>query len=517
MTNQADRSNLPNRPEPFWRTSVDIPSYPALNTDIDVDVAIVGGGISGVTAAYLLAQAGLHIALIEADTVLGGATGHTTAKLTAQHNLIYYELIKHVGRQKARLYYETNQAAIDFVDETAKRHGIDCAFMREDAYVYAVTEKYADKIDKEFRAYQALGIDGAVMDSIPLGIKIQNAIQMRNQAQFHPLKFLYGLLSTLGDNRVDIFEHTVATGIENGETPIVTTRSGPRIQAKHVLSCAHFPFYDGMGMYFTRMYASRGYVIAGASDKSYPGGMYISAETPSISVRSVDIDGEPCVLISGADHRTGEGGDVLDHYKELETFGKEVLELRDVKYRWSNQDLFTLDNIPYIGKLSASHPNVFVATGYKKWGMTTGIAAAHLLRDMVVNRENAAQWLYTPQRFYADPSLRHFFSNNITVAAHLIGGKMDTSDLGPDDVDKEEGTVIDYRGERAGAYRDKDGTLYVVDTTCTHLGCELHWNHGDRTWDCPCHGSRFHFTGEVVEGPADKPLRRLDTNAPGES
>lgn len=509
MAKEAN-STFASRPEPYWRDSISIPEFPALSEDIDVDVAIVGGGISGITAAYLLSSEGLKVALLEADKLLNGSTGHTTAKITAQHNLLYDELIQHTGKCKAKRYYESNQDAIRFIEKTSQELGIDCEFQSEDAYVYSITDEYAKKIEKEFSAYRMLGIDGDVVKQIPLPIDVQNAIVMRNQAQYHPLKYLMGLVDILRKKGVQIYEHTVATDVEYGERPVIVTRHGHRISADKVLACSHFPFYDGAGFYFTRMYAKRAYIIAAKCNIDYPGGMYISAETPAISLRSVQIDNEQMLLISGADHKTGQGKDTMEHYQSLEAYGREVLGLTEVRYRWSNQDLFTLDKIPFIGELTQSHPNVLVATGYKKWGMTSSVVAAQLLRDIVMDRENPYRDVYDPSRFYADPSLRKFLSTNINVAAHLIKGKFEVSDLAADDLAPGEGAVITHDGRRAGAYRDDDGQVYIVDTTCTHLGCEVNWNHGDKTWDCPCHGSRFAVNGDVIEGPAEKPLERLD-------
>lgn len=510
MSEQPENTSLPNRPEPYWRDSVTLPNFPTLDEDIQVDVAVVGGGITGITAAYLLAKEGVKVALLEADRLLNGSTGHTTAKITAQHNLFYDELIQHTGKLHAKRYYESNRDAIRLIEETAKTLGVDCEFTPQDAYVYAVTDKYAEKVEKEFEAYRVLGIDGALVDSIPFPIDIQNAILMKNQAQFHPLKFLMGLVDDMKKRGVQIYEDTVAVDVEDGDSPAVVTRSGSRVRADKVLACSHFPFYDGLGFYFARMYAKRAYIVAGRIEQPYPGGMYISAETPARSLRSVRIDGEEMVLISGEDHKTGQGSDTLEHYKKLEAYGQQVLGLRDVRYRWSNQDLFTLDKIPYIGELTDSHPNVLVATGYKKWGMTSGVVAAELMRDIVLGKDNPYRDVYDPGRFYADPSLRKFLVQNANVAAHLIKGKFEVADLVATELAPGEGAVITHEGERAGAYKDEDGKVFIVDTTCTHLGCEVNWNHGDRTWDCPCHGSRFAFTGDVIEGPAKKPLKRLD-------
>ena len=200
---------------------------------------------------------------------------------------------------------------------------------------------------------------------------------------------------------------------------------------------------------------------------------------------------------------------MMYHYEALEQFGRELFPSLDIRFRWSAQDLITLDKIPYIGRISRMHPNVFVATGYRKWGMTNSTAAALLVTDLIMQRPNRYESLFSPSRFVADPSIKHFISQNADVAKQLLQGKFDQHDRKPEDVKEDEGAIVSVNGKRAGAYRDKEGTLHLIDTTCTHLGCEVHWNHGDRSWDCPCHGSRFSYKGEVMEGPAKKPLMPL--------
>jgi glycine/D-amino acid oxidase-like deaminating enzyme/nitrite reductase/ring-hydroxylating ferredoxin subunit len=501
---------LPEVPEPYWRDSVDLPKFEPLRCNMEVDVVIVGGGITGVTAAYLLSNEGLKVALLEADKLLNGTTGHTTAKITAQHSLIYDELINHMGKYKARLYYESNMDALNFIRKTVQDHQIQCDFEEQDAYIYATTEEYANKLIQEFSAYQDLGIDGELLDKIPFDFQVKNALCMKNQAQFHPLKYLAHLLEEIVDHGGLIFEDTTADHIIfDGDHPTVVTRQGSRITGDKVLICSHFPFYD-TGFYFSKMYAERAYVIAAKTDKAYPGGMYISAETPTRSFRSVTINNEPMVLIIGESHKAGQGKDTLEHYQALESFAQEVLGVKKIPYRWSTQDLTTLDKVAYVGEMSLGQENVLVATGYKKWGMTTGTAAALLLRDIVLKRDNRYTELYSPSRFYADPSLKTFFAQNLDVAAHLIKGKFEFPLKKAEDLDYGHGSVITFNGSRAGAYKDQQGDLYIVDTTCTHMGCEVEWNHGDLTWDCPCHGSRFSYTGDVLEGPAKKPLRRLN-------
>lgn len=508
--NDNAKGNLPDHTESYWKASTDLPEFSQLNEDIYVDAVIVGGGITGITSAYLLADQGLKVAVLEADRLLNGTTGHTTAKVTAQHDLIYDELITNMGKSKARLYYEANTEALTFIKETIDTLQIDCDFSEQDAYMYATTKEYEQKIQQEAEAYEKLNIDGGLTDSIPLDIEIKNALFMKNQGQFHPLKYLSALVQQITDKGGLLFENTTAVDVDTGAQPTVLTREGSRVTANYVLACSHFPFYEGLGLYSTRMYADRSYVLAAKTKKKLPDGIFISAGDPKRSLRSVTINGEEMALIVGESHKTGQGIDTMKHYDALQEFGRQVLGLETVAYRWSAQDLTTLDNVPYIGEITPGQPNILIATGYRKWGMSHGTAAAQLLRDIVLGKENKFQQLYTPTRFQATPSLKNFLVENANVASHLVKGKLEMTNTDPKTLPHDKGAVIRVKGERKGAYKDTEGQLHIVDTTCTHIGCEVEWNSGDRTWDCPCHGSRFSYTGNVIEGPAEKPLQQYD-------
>lgn len=495
--------------EPFWRDTADIPEFHPLQENVEADVVIVGGGITGITAAYLLVKEGLKVALLEADRLLNGTTGHTTAKITAQHDLIYDELISHFGVGAAGLYYQAQTEALQWIAETVNTCHIPCDFSRQDAYLYATTEESARKMEKEWSAYQKLGIDGALLREIPFQIQTSRVLKMSNQAQFHPLQYLAHLVRTVTDAGGLIFEQTVAVNVEeHEEKPAVLTRNGCRVTGRRILVCSHFPFYEGIGFYSARLHADRSYVLACKTKTEYPGGMYLSVDKPSRSLRSVTHNGEELVLIGGEGHKTGQGKDTREHYQALESFGRDSLDVEKVLYQWSAQDLATLDNMPYVGPITAGEPHVLIATGYRKWGMTNGTAAARLLADLVLDRDNSLRELYTPSRFQVDPSLKKLIKETANVMKNLVKGKLERPGRTAEELSMDEGAIVTVDGERMGAYRDLEGKLHLVDTTCTHVGCEVNWNAGERTWDCPCHGSRFSYTGEVVEGPAEKPLKR---------
>lgn len=502
-------SQLPQFPQSYWTTSVDIPEFPALTEDLTTDVIIVGAGITGITAGYLLSMQGLKVAILEAGRVLHGTTGHTTAKITAQHDLIYDELIGHFGEEQARLYYEANRDALQFIGRTVETEKIACDFAYEDAIIYAQTFQTADKLEKELRAYEKLGIPGEIRDTVDLSVKIASALAMEEQARFHPIPYLTALMDRVVRAGSQIFEHTTVMKVEEGASPVVLTEKGQRLSCEYVISASHFPFLDWKGMYFARLHAERSYVLGVRINQPYAGGMYLSADKPTRSIRLAQGGDEPLILVGGEGHKAGQSPCTIKHYEALQTFAATTFDVKEIAYRWSTQDLVTTDKVPYVGRINSSNPNILVATGYRKWGMTNGTAAAQMLTNHILGKEDPYLGLFDPVRFHSDPDFGTLVSQNANVAKELISGKLETVHRSVDDVQANEGAVVSVNGKRAGAYRDPEGVLHVVDTTCTHMGCETKWNDGDRTWDCPCHGSRFSYTGEVVEGPAKEPLAKI--------
>jgi glycine/D-amino acid oxidase-like deaminating enzyme/nitrite reductase/ring-hydroxylating ferredoxin subunit len=501
---------LPQFPEPYWREDIDFPKFPKLEENLQVDVGIVGGGIVGITAAYLLSKQDFKVALIDAGNILNGTTGHTTAKITAQHDLIYDELINHVGKDNAKLYYEAQMEAKKLIENNIKELDIACDFESQDAIVFTNSDDYIMQLENEKKAYDELGIDGELTDHIDLEVPYKKALIMKDQAQYHPLKYLTFLAKECVKNGVEFYENTTAIDVEYNKHPAILTRDGKRIVSRYILVASHYPFYDGQGFYPTRMYAERAYVLAIKSKKKYPGGMYITAEQPTRSIRSVKINGEEVWLVIGDNHKTGQGKPTIEHYEALRDFAEKHIGIEEIIYRWSAQDLTTLDKVPYIGNITSEEKNIFVATGFRKWGMTNGTIAAKMFSEKVMGKDSPYEELFTPSRFHADPSLRKFTSINADVAKHLIKGKLEFTENNIDNLSSDEATITRINGKRAGVYKDMDNKLYALDTTCTHLGCEVEWNSGERTWDCPCHGSRFSYTGEVVEGPAKRPLERIE-------
>lgn len=499
-------------PTSFWTAQQTTPQFPALKENITTEIAIVGGGMVGIISAYLLAKAGKQVTLIEAGRLINGVTGHTTAKVTAQHSLIYDDLIQTLGERKAKQYYEANMQGFSLIEQLVEEWNIDCAYEKKDAFVYAETDKGQKRLAKEAIAYQALGIHGELAkEKADLPFPIKEALVMYNQAQFHPVQFLTALVEEFVRLGGKIYEQTRALEVVKEKTPLIVTENRSLILCQKVILATHYPINDADGLYFTKLSIHRSYAMVMRTPKVIPNGMYINAEQPTRSIRSVHgPDGEPLLLIGGQGHQTGKSNSkTIFHYQDLEAFAKEHFMTESPLKFWSTQDLQTLDKVPYIGQMTKQHEDIYVATGFNKWGMTAGAFAGALLTDLVLGNKNPYAALFDPTRGKLNTSNAKFFlKKNTTVAKDFVAKKIHVSIKQITDLRPDEGGIVESKGRKIGAYRDVNHQLHQVSPTCTHLGCTLSWNDAERSWDCACHGSRFSYTGDVLEGPAVKPLKK---------
>jgi glycine/D-amino acid oxidase-like deaminating enzyme/nitrite reductase/ring-hydroxylating ferredoxin subunit len=496
-------------PISFWIASTEDTSYPALDSDLKVDAAVIGGGLVGITTAYLLKNEGLKVAVIDAGKIIKGTTGHTTAKITSQHGLIYSKIYQKMGMDMAKLYADANENAIHFISDLVHKKNIKCDLEYKSAYIYTQSDQYIKKIQDETKIASDLGIKASYIEEIPLPFKVKAAVKFEGQAQFHPRKYLLELVKDIEKAGCSIYESTRIMDIKHDDEGVtLITERGNHINAKYAVIASHYPCFDGGGMYFARMYPSMSYVVAAKISEKFPDGMFANAEEPGRSLRSQPIDDGEMILFSGEHHKTGQSDDTLVHYNNLRKFAMENYTVEKILYRWSTQDYETIDGVPYIGTLTSRTKNIFAATGFGKWGMTNSTISAIIIKDLIVSGSNPWEVVYTPSRFVPS-SIGSLIKDNADVAKNLIQGKLETPENDAD-IKNGEAKVVDADGKKAGAYRDDNGNLHIVDNTCTHIGCELKWNSAERTWDCPCHGSRFNYDGEIVEGPAVHKLKHID-------
>lgn len=502
---------LPNDSKSYWRTTNNLPQFPKINDNLETDIVIIGAGLTGITAAYLLSTSGRKVIVVEGSRILEGTTGFTTAKVTAQHGPIYQQLITTFGTKSARLYYDANMEAKEFMEQTIKQLGIHCDYETLPAYIYADTEAGKEKVEKEMEAYNTLGIEGAALTKdTGLPYTVKQALKLESQGQFHPVKYAKALMDKAIENGVQFFEESRAKTVKSNTVELM---EGQKIKANKILVCSHFPFNDGDGIYFARMHSERSYALASIAPTNYPKGMYINVEKPVRSVRTaLGQDGKRYLLLGGEGHVTGRfEGDTIENFEKLAAFGREHFKVKNYDYRWSAQDLITLDQLPYVGTMTVGMKDVLVATGYAKWGMTNSTVAAQIMADLVLEKENRYIELYNPTRTkMKKEDITSFAKTNASVAKELIKGKTELLDLKLEDLKNGNGDLIILDGKKVGAYKDDHGQVYLVKPACTHMGCNVSFNNAEKSWDCPCHGSRFSYQGDVLEGPAFEPLEKVE-------
>jgi glycine/D-amino acid oxidase-like deaminating enzyme/nitrite reductase/ring-hydroxylating ferredoxin subunit len=499
------QDNLPGRPISLWLATTPDTNYSQLPENLTVDVAVLGGGITGIATAYFLKQAGASVAVIEAGRIVKSVTGNTTAKITSLHSLIYDHLISQFGEEQARLYANAQESGKEKIASLVNELNIDCDFRRTSAYTYTLLDEEVRQIEDEVKAAAKLGLPVSFVQSTELPFAVKGAVRFDNQAQFHPRKYLLALAERITGGGSYIFEETRAFDIEEVEPCTVKTSRGV-VRAKAVVLATHFPYQDP-NIYFAAMHPMRSYVLGCRLNGSVPQGMYVSTGTPHNSIRNNPYDGGEIVMLGGEHHKTGQGGDMSDHYRRLEEWARANFDVQSVEFRWSTQDNNTVDKVPYIGRLSAGSKHLYVATGFGGWGMTNSHVAAMLLADMILGRKNDWEKVFAPSRFKPVTSAKDFVSENLNVAKEFMGDRIDTPEL--DDLEKLPagwGEVVEWKGERIALYKDEGGKVSACSATCTHMGCIVHWNSAEKSWDCPCHGSRFNFDGKVIQGPANKDL-----------
>ena len=475
----------------LWFQDTTRPARAPLDRDLTVDVAVLGAGIVGLTTALLLERQGARVAVLEGRRVGAGASGYNTAKLSSLHGLTYRRLADRLGSDAARTYGAANEAGIARVFQLAEELGIDCDLRRKPNYTYSESESDLDQLRGEAEVARELGLPASYVEELDLPFPVAGAVRFDEQAEFHPVKYLDGLAAALEG---PLHEGTMATHVRGGR---VRTAVGPTLTAEHVVVATHLSFLD-RGLYFARCHPERSYVVAGRTTEALSG-MYLSTEQPAHSIRA---HGE-WLLVGGESHKTGQA-DTAERYARLEAWARERFGI-EPELRWATQDHMPADGVPYVGRHDPLSSGLWVATGFRKWGLAMGTAAAELLAVQIVGREHEWTELFDPQRLRPRAGAASFLKENANVALRFVGDRV-VKRGSVDEVVPGEGRIVgDGLGQRA-AYRDDDGTLHELSARCTHLGCIVNWNSAERTWDCPCHGSRFAATGEVIEGPAVRPL-----------
>lgn len=493
--------------ESYWIATSEGAEYPSVDEHIEAECVIVGGGITGITVAYLLSKMGKSCVLVDSGKLGSGTTGRNTGKVSYLHGVTYSEIKHKYGVERAKDYYHANYHALRFIEDTISQEKIDCGFEKVPAYVYTKDRSMLPKIVEEFEVAKEIGITCTLEKHLDMPIEIEGALKFTEQAQMHPKAYIDQLAAKAKAYGAQIYEHTPVLNIKKEEDYVLYTDQNKKIIANTVVLCSHFPVYDYKTLFFSKLKPERSYVVAGEIEETYGEGIYINIEEPRRSFRTVHEEGRTLLLVGGENHKVGQGGIEENHYDQLKKYGKDVFGINKYCYEWSAEDYVTHDHLPYIGYVEQKNPSLYVATGFSKWGLTNGTVAAIMLSDFIVGRGNKWEDVFAVTR-KTDMMTQAFWRENFDVAKHYIKGKLGTVE-GELPTRIGEGKIVEIEGKRYGAYRDEQEALHIVDITCTHLGCELVWNGAERSWDCPCHGSRFSYTGEVLDGPATLPLHKF--------
>lgn len=465
---------------------------PALENDISTEVAVIGAGMAGILTAYLLKERGVSAVVLECNETGGGITKNTTAKITSQHNLIYHKLIMYKGEEQAWQYAAANQKALDKYEEIISKLGIDCDYEILPNYIYTLDNE--QKIKLEVDAARKIGLPAVFTRETTLPFQVRAAIRFDHQAQFHPLKFLDAVAK-----QVTVYEHTRVKEMQTGGR-IITDKGS--VKAKSIVIATHYPFINVPGYYFFRMHQERQYVIAlegeEINNKAMLKGMYLDADPDGFSFRNY----KNYLILGGGSHRSGKY-QPPDSYAKLEQAARQWYPNAKVKYTWSNQDCMTPDSVPYIGKYSVNTKNIYVATGFNKWGMSTSMAAAMILSDMITGRENQYRKVFNPRRLMLSGT-NVFLKDAGIIAKSLLSEHLRITRNSIKDIAPGKAGIVMVDGQKMGVYRDYDNKYYFISTKCPHLGCSLEWNQNELTWDCPCHGSRFDYKGNIISNPATR-------------
>lgn len=477
-----------------------------IDGDVYTDICIIGAGIFGLSCGYYLTKLGFNVTIIEKDSIASKTSGHTTAKITSQHGLFYNYLANSFSSKFAKDYLEVNEKAIENIKNIIDEENINCDFENKNSFVYTTKKDELNSIYKEYETLTNLNFNCDLVTKAGLPFDIVGGLCFKNQAQFHPIKYLAGLCKCITKRGGTIYENTTALDIKMFDNNYITYTKNNKINSKYVILATHYPFINFPGFYFTKMYQSTSYLIAVNPKKTLFNGMYISAFAPTYSFRTVKYNNQNLLLIGGMNHKTGIQTSYEETYGKLENVAKKYYPNSELLFRWNTRDCISLDKLPYIGTFSFNMPNVFIGTGFKKWGMTLSNVASNIIVDKICGNYNKYEYLFKANRLRPLKNRAEFKNMVVQSTNSLLLDKFKKSNLEFDEIANNSGGIIEINSEKVGIYKDINGKIYAVKPTCTHLGCLLSWNDIDKTWDCPCHGSRFNYDGTNLYEPAFKNL-----------
>lgn len=502
-----NHKELPGMAGSLWVATTPKTNFPKLLKNIEADVAIIGAGIAGLSSAFLLKEAGLKVVVLEAEKIVKGTTGYTTAKVTSAHGMKYKSLVSNFGEKGAEIYASANQAAIEKIAEIIKKNNISCDFKRNPAFTYIGDKKNIAELRQEFKASKSAGLPVSWAQNFDLPFRVFAAIRFENQAQFHPRKYLLAIANKISGDGSYIFEETKVLGIKEGNPCLIETEKNT-VKAKYVLIATRTPFIKD-NFYSENLFPRQSYLIACHVKKILFEGMFYSPEEGAYSLRTHDSPEGQYLLVGGEGHAAGEGGDIKARYQKLETFAQDHFNIESIDYYWSAEDNRISDRIPYIGKFNQSSKNIFVSCGFGAWGMTTGTLSGMIIADLVLGKKNNWAQLYSALRLIKKEKINNM-KKGFSIKNLLTGKPRKSKEDMIAEVSVDEGKIFKVGYGKVAIYKDEDGKAYTLSPVCKHMGCIVDWNSEDKTWDCPCHGSRYDKYGKVVHGPAKADLDKKE-------
>lgn len=492
----------------LWQSSVSEFKEQNISTHTAFDVAIVGGGITGITTALLLQKAGKKCILFEAYNLCFGTTGGTTAHLNTLLDNPYSTIIKDFGKENAQLVAQSTKEAIQLVKSNIEEYKIDCAFEDAAGYLFAQTDKQVKELEDIHDACGEVGVS-AIYDELPINIEYKKAMRVEGQAKFHPVKYVQALAKAFEEAGGIILQQCRVEDVAEDKIINITTGKG-NFQSKFLIYATHIP--PGINLLHLRCAPYRSYAIAVTlKDKKYPDDLFYDMYDPYHYIRSQKINGETYLIAGAEDHKTGKVENTNECFLKLEAYVRKYFDVDGVANKWSSQFFESADGLPYIGHLPGYEGNILVATGYGGNGITYSHVAAATLKSVVLNEENSYIKLYNPARIKPVAGFVSFISHNTNVAAMFVGKWFTNENLKElADLANDEGKVVKYEGETIALYKDANDGLHAINPVCTHMKCLVSFNSAERTWDCPCHGARYSVDGAVVTGPANYKLERID-------
>lgn len=483
-----------------------MPEHISKHMPEEVDVVIVGGGITGISTALLLQSEGKKCVVLEAQNIGFGTTGGTTAHLNTLLDSPYYTIQNNFGKKNAQLVYDLTDKALNLIEKNVVGYDIHCDFERKDAYVFAQDEKQSKELDKIVESSREAGVKMDFSKTIPVPLPFEKAAKAAEQGQMHSTKYLYGIAEAFERIGGRIVQNCRVTDCmqEKGETVVITSKG--KIVAGHVIYATHTP--PGVNVLHFEVAPYRSYVLAVTLlDDNYPDALVYDLDDPYHYYRTQVVDEKKYLIFGGEDHKTGHEENTELCFTKLESYLRKYYNVDEVVFKWSSQYFESADGLPYIGHLPGNPENIWVATGFGGNGMIFGTATAHILTDLICKGSSPYAELFSPARFKPVAGFDNVVKESVDVIGQLIGTKLPIEKItGAAELAHNEGKVVNYEGHRVGLYKDDAGKLFAVNPACPHINCSVCWNGAEKSWDCPCHGSRFSFTGELMTAPARKDL-----------